>query len=256
MTSDTQPTRTTDPRDPQRWTRAQLVEPSAAGYVHVGVSSGPWRGPVPTPRRARRHILRRMHLAQQALRTHPSVARVDVFRALLRPPGGGDRVPGGEQRSVAYDAVMLVETSDLGTAEDLLEQSPLADAVGDLRQLGTDVVAFAGANVRRIGPVDHDRQGVFLFNYFTAADIEDNLFAWQYTAGWFQDQTGLDNSTVIQPADASVPYRLVNHCRWDNLRDVVPSLALKPSFRRFVLRVFAENGVAPHPILYRLHRPR
>jgi len=79
---------------------------------------------------------------------------------------------------------------------------------------------------------------------------------WQYTAGWFQDQTGLTNSTVLQPVDPeSVPHRLVNHCWWDRRRDVLPSLVFKRSFHNFVLRVFAENGVAPRPILYRLLRP-
>jgi hypothetical protein len=82
-----------------------------------------------------------------------------------------------------------------------------------------------------------------------------NLFAWQYTAGWFEDQTGLDNSTVLRPVDPDgVPYSLVNHCRWDRLRDVLPSLLFKRSFRGFVLRVFAENRVAPRPILYTLLR--
>lgn len=46
----------------------------------------------------------------------------------------------------------------------------------------------------------------------------------------------------------------VDHCRWDHLRDVLPSLLFKPSFRNFVLRVFSDNGVAPRPVLYKLHR--
>jgi hypothetical protein len=34
----------------------------------------------------------------------------------------------------------------------------------------------------------------------------------QYPAGWFRDQTGLDNSTVLLPDETSEPrYRLVNH---------------------------------------------
>ena len=39
----------------------------------------------------------------------------------------------------------------------------------------------------------------FLFNYFYADDSEQNIKVWDYTAGWFQYQTGLDNSTVILP---------------------------------------------------------
>jgi hypothetical protein len=104
-----------------------------------------------------------------------------------------------------------------------------------------------------IAPVDHRRQGVFLFNYFSAKDVESNLFAWQYTARWFQDQPGLDNSTVLQPLGGDRAYTLVNHCRWERMRDVLPSLVFKRSFRDFVLRVFDDNAVAPRPILYRVH---
>lgn len=74
--------------------------------------------------------------------------------------------------------------------------------------------------------------------------------------GWFHDETGLDNSTVLQPtAGSRVPYTLVNHARWDRLRDVLPALLLRRSFRSFVLRVFADNRVTPNPILYRLRKP-
>ncbi|TFC29127.1 hypothetical protein E3O25_05585 [Cryobacterium sp. TMT1-3] len=61
------------------------------------------------------------------------------------------------------------------------------------------------------------------------------MYAWQYTAGWFQDQTGLDNLTVLQPVDDG-PFSLVNHCRWDHLVDVMPDLAFKRSFEERGLR--------------------
>lgn len=75
------------------------------------------------------------------------------------------------------------------------------------------MLSFAGSNARRIAPVDHERQP-------RAAD--------------------------------EVPYAIVNHCRWDHVRDVVPALLLKRSLRSFVLRAFAEKRVVPEPLLYRL----
>ena len=58
---------------------------------------------------------------------------------------------------------------------------------------------------------------------------------------------------MLLPDDTSEPrYRLINHARWDRLRDVLPSLLLKPSFRTYVLAHFRANGVAAMPILYRL----
>lgn len=240
---------------PDSWTRARLVEPSTAGFVHVGASSGPWRFPVALPRARRTSILALMRTAAAALRDDPRVVRADVFEGTLRPPGRRPNAAGPDIPDADFDAVLLVETVDIAGATDLPGDGVLARLEADLREAAARTLVFAGSNARRIAVVDHERQGVFLFNYFSARDVTANLFAWQYTAGWFQDQTGLDNSTVLQPVEPDgVPYTLVNHCRWDRLRDVVPALLFKRTFRSFVLRVFGENHVAPRPILYRLHR--
>lgn len=237
------------------WTTARLVEPTSAGFLYLGVSSGRWLVPFALPRPRRRRILALMEETAGTLRRDPRVARADVFAAVLRPPGG-NAGRGGDVPEADFDAVLLIETSAVADAAAVAAEGALADLVGTLEQLAPRTLVFAGSNVRRIGPVDHDRQGVFLFNYFSAGDVDTNLDAWQYTAGWFQDETGLDNSTVLQPADPATPYTLVNHCRWDRLRDILPALVFKRSFRTFVLRVFARNGVVPRPILYKLHRGR
>jgi hypothetical protein len=115
------------------------------------------------------------------------------------------------------------------------------------------VYATSATNVKRIGPVDHSGGGVFLFNYFVADRQDQNIAVWHYTAGWFQRETCLDNSTVLLPSRADeAGYTLINHCRWPRLRDVLPSLLFKRSFRRYVLEHFEANDTAPIPILYRL----
>ena len=237
-----------------RWTRVRLIHPSASGFVYIGANSGPWRLPIALPTARRASILSLMNAAADALRDDPRVVRAEVFRALLRPPGG--RVANDRTPPPAFDAVLLVETTTVAAAAVLLQNRAIHELLADLQDTADRTLMFAASNARRIGPVDHDHQGVFLFNYFSADDVEATLRAWQYTAGWFQDETGLDNSTVLQPvAPGNLPYTVVNHCRWHRLRDVLPSLVLKGSFRSFVLRVFADHRVIPHPILYRLHRP-
>jgi hypothetical protein len=58
---------------------------------------------------------------------------------------------------------------------------------------------------------------------------------------------------LLVPLEPSpVDYTVINHCRWDHYRDVLPSLLFKPSFRRFVLASFEANDTAATPILYRL----
>jgi hypothetical protein len=83
--------------------------------------------------------------------------------------------------------------------------------------------------------------------------LDINLQVWNYTAGWFQDQTGLDNSTVLLPDEANqVPYTIINHCRWDGLRNILPALLFNRSFKPFVLNNFEQNNTAAIPVLYKL----
>ena len=70
-----------------------------------------------------------------------------------------------------------------------------------IRAAASYVHIVSATNARHIGPVDHARQGTFLFNHFYADSVVQNLEVWNYTAGWFQAETGLDNSTVLLPDD-------------------------------------------------------
>lgn len=233
------------------WTRARLMEPTSSGFVHVAASSGRWTLPFALPRARRRALLAAMSDAAAALRGDSRVLRADVFRGLVRPPDG-DLATSGVP-AADFDAVLLIETRTVADASSLRDDDVVARLIADLARTAAGTLVFTASNVRRMGPVDHERQGVFLFNYFAADDVDTNLYAWQYTAGWFHDETGLDNSTVLQPADSPGPYTLVNHARWDRLGYVLPALLFKRSFRTFVLRVFTDNHVTPSPLLFRLH---
>ena len=243
----------TMPVDPStRWTKVALTEPSTSGYVHFAVSAAGWPIPLALPSRTRRAVRRRMHVLAAATRARNDVLEATVFTALVRPPGGRDAAA-----DVTYDLVLLVETRTVDAARELLASDLWTQHAQPVVAASRDHLQFVATNARRIAPVDHSRRGVFLFNYFSAPTVEANLHAWQYTAGWFQDQTGLDNSTVLQPVESSdTPFSLVNHCRWDHLVDVMPDLMFKPSFESFVLRVFEDNGVAPRPLLFRISRRR
>ncbi|GAA1057324.1 hypothetical protein GCM10017608_34590 [Agromyces luteolus] len=233
------------------WTTARLVEPSTNGFLFVGISSGRWPIPPAVPSKRRRAALGRLHRLRALFATVDGVRRADVFRATLVPPGTSRGFEGQYADRAVYDAVLLVETGSVDDAA-ALAAHPAVTALGE--EFPTRLT-FAARNVRRIGPVDHERPGVFLFNYFTADDVAGNLHAWQYTAGWFQDETALDNSTVLEPLDGA-SFTVVNHCRWDHYRDIVPALVTRRSFRTFVLRTFADHRVAPRPVLYALDRSR
>jgi hypothetical protein len=84
-------------------------------------------------------------------------------------------------------------------ARNLLQSTALRDVQARLRDSSEDLYITLASNIRRIGSVDHRRRGIFLFNYFFAASEGQNLDVFDYTAGWFQDETGLDNSELMRP---------------------------------------------------------
>ncbi|GAA1213893.1 hypothetical protein [Rhodoglobus aureus] len=65
----------------------------------------------------------------------------------------------------------------------------------------------------------HDSARPILAAHADDADVNVNvnLHAWQYTAGWFQAETDLDNSTVFSELGDNSLFALINHCRWDRL---------------------------------------
>jgi hypothetical protein len=71
-------------------------------------------------------------------------------------------------------------------------------------------------NARRIGDVDTTRQGLFLFNHFAADDTGVMLQLWDYLAGWYVVETGLDNSVALAPMEGEKSdYAIVNWARWE-----------------------------------------
>jgi hypothetical protein len=233
--------------------KAKLVEPTRSGYLLVAAEID--RRPMFLPNsRTKRALVRSVMELLPALRADERVLEAVAFDGLLAPARPGEVLKDRPEVPIArFDLAVLVETSTLETAEALEREEPWTTLARMIEARSRRSYRLRAHNVRRMGPVDHRRNGVFLFNYFFADRTDLNLAAWQYTAGWFRDQTGLDNSTVLLPDATSEPrYRLVNHARWDHLWNVVPALIFKRTFRTYVLRHFAANGVAAQPVLYRL----
>ncbi|SEF18493.1 hypothetical protein [Jiangella alba] len=186
--------------------------------------------------------------------------RATVFRGFAHLVFGENHrllrraVTSGRLRARArYDVVVLVETVSPRAAEDLRDHAAYQQLAGRVRRAARRTFEFAAASPRSMGDVETGRPGVFLFNFFYADDERDLVPVWEYTAGWWNVATGLDNSRVLAPLDGEPrDYGIVNHCRWDRLRDVAPKMLVRSSFRRFVLANFAANGISAQPMLYRL----
>jgi hypothetical protein len=237
----------------RRFPQAKLIEPTTSGYLLLAAAVD--RRPMFLPNsRTKRRLLRHVQNLLATLRSDQRVLEANAFDGLLTPARRGELLNQRPGVPIArFDLAVLVETTSPESAAELEAEALWGELVATIQATSHHSYRLRAHNLRRMGPVDHHHQGVFLFNYFYADRTDTNLAAWQYTAGWFADQTGLDNSTVLAPDATSEPrYRLVNHARWDRLWDVLPSLIFKRSFHSYVLAHFQANGVAAMPVLYRL----
>ncbi|QYO77598.1 hypothetical protein [Devosia salina] len=231
--------------------KVHLIEPKASGYIHVAAEIDPIRpfGLGARSSRKREALALAKSLARRLERKAGAI-RATVFVGRLLPPGSHH--PQGVHKP-ASDLVILIETADMAAAKALQGNSIYAELIEGLKARSTYLHVVRAANGRRIGSVDFSRDGVFLFNYFHGEQPRKLIPIWEYTAGWFEDRTGLDNSELLVPEPGQgSEYGLINHCRWDHWHDILPDLALRPTFKSYVLDNFAANGVSPMPILYSL----
>lgn len=239
--------------------RVSLVESTDSRYVHLAATiDDPLLSFLPvylSNSDGKQALISKCKRLCADLASTDGVVEATVFSAVLRPPGGGGEYLEQTEESVYvadFDLAVLVEVENEAALERLERNQSYRDLESAMKDAARGFHRVTGTNERRIGPVDHDTDGVFLFNYFFAEDTERNLQVWEYTAGWFQAETGLDNSTLIVPDDPNQSeYTIINHCRWDKLRDVLPALLVRRTFRSYVLANFAANNVAPMPILYK-----
>ncbi|MGR3322066.1 MAG: hypothetical protein ACU0DK_09060 [Pseudooceanicola sp.] len=235
-----------------RFDKVSLIPPDRRGYAWIGAEvdrRAPFFFRLKSARK--RRVLDRLRRAARDARA-AGAEEANVFEAVLVPPGRGRYLRSrADIATKTYDAVLLLAFPDMAAARAWRDAA--GSLMAELREDARSADIACAENARRIGPVDHESPGIFLFNYFVADSRARNLAVWEHTAGWFQQATGLDNSTLLVPeAEAEIPQSVINHCRWDGLGDIVPHLLFRPSFRSFVLKAFELNRTAAVPVLYRL----
>ena len=245
--------------DSLEFPRVSLKLPTKNSYIHIAAEiDRPLAPYIPIylfDSERKRDLISDSKALCNSLVEEEYVVEATVFKAILVPPGRGayleqtDR----EVHIAQFDVTILIEVVDAEALDTLRENHAYLrlEAMVEVESSYHHVVS--ATNVKRIDAVDHDRDGVFLFNYFFAESTEQNIAIWEYTAGWFESETGLDNSTLLLPDDPEhSEYALINHCRWDSLRNLLPTLIFDSSFEEYVLENFEANRVAAMPILYKL----
>jgi hypothetical protein len=235
-----------------RYRPATLVEPPGCGYLLLSADVEPPTGrrPFPGTSATKTALLGRLKSAAADLARLDAVERATVYRTVLAPPPAG--YARKVERPARFDVHVLVETTSPDQLTALEASEPYAQLRKELDTGASRVDTMPARCVKCIADVDKTRPGLFLFNYFVAEDADLALKLWDHLTGWFMTETGLDNSTVLEPTDRS-QYAFVNHARWDH---GVPRLWLrmftKPSFWSFVQKNMNENRTGSMPTLCRL----
>jgi hypothetical protein len=182
-----------------------------------------------------------------------TVQRATVYRAIMvAPPTGYAKQ---QATHVArYDVVVLLETTSPEVLGEVQATQPCKLLVEAVTEAATDVHVMTARCPKRVGDVDKTRQGLFLFNYFVADDSSVALQLWDYLAGWYAVETGLGNSTLLEPL-GDADYVFVNHARWDHsLPRFMLRQLTRPSFRSYLLANLQANrtGGNAHPLPARL----
>jgi hypothetical protein len=223
-----------------KYGKAALLEPAPYGYIYVGATiDPPSRLPFVRQSTRRDEVLARLKTLAGRLEARGDVVKATVYRAVLIPP-----IPGGPR----FDAVVLIETTTPETIAGVRSSEPYKELI----EAAGEPQVMTARNLKRLGDVDKDRPGLFLFNHFTAADADVAARLWDHLAGWYAAETGLDNSTLLAPIDAA-PYVFVNHARWDyGLVRLTARQFAKPSFTTYVRANLRANKTVAMPILFKL----
>jgi hypothetical protein len=236
--------------------QVSLKEPLGSGFIviaaEVDKKTSFWG-----ESKAKKTLISELKTLQSNLENDDNILETTLFKASLFPPGrDGEYIKKRKQSKsfhIAYDIVLLIELKSIEKIKELKTSKGFVEIIDKIEKSSTYHFIFNAKNLRRIDSVNHKKKGVFLFNFFVAESKEQNLGIWEYTAGWFQDQTNLNNSTLFDSIDPQQDtYSVINHCRWDSFLDILPSLIFKKTFKTYVLENFAANDVAAIPILYKL----
>lgn len=238
-----------------KFPKVRLQPPNESGYLLLALEVDDKAPLFITESNKKKEVLKKSKALLKTIQQIDYVHNTALFKARFIPPGRGGFIKkrANQVHIAQYDVVILIETTEYTDLDRLKKQIDVIQLEKLAIENSGHLHIATAKNIRRMGDVNHDKQGVFLFNFFYADNVAQNLKVWEYTAGWFQDQTGLDNSTLLRTQnDDKRLYSVINHCRWDKLSDILPFLIFKATFKTYVLANFEVNNTTPIPILYKL----
>lgn len=241
------------------YSKAQFIEPTSLGYIHIGAEVQPPRLPVTLlPTRGKKAtLLKGLKQCARQLEQLDTVETATVFKAVTLPPF--HRFPyikdhRDSLRLARFDVAVLIETSSPAVVPDVQDTSIYGKLVDAIRSEATQMHVMTARNEKRIADVDKTRDGLFIFNHFVADDATVMLELFDHLAGGYEAETGLNNSTLLVPFDDDdADYVAINNARWDvsRLRFLWWEMT-NPGLRNYVQDNLKANQAGSMPVLYRL----
>jgi len=117
------------------------------------------------------------------------VVRATVYRAVLIPPGR--RPPfRPDLEPPRFDVTVLIETDPPGSAGRVAGSAPVVTARNLLRESAARLAQMQARCVRAIADVDKRPAGIYLFNFWAAADTGEALEIWEHFRAVFHAPPG------------------------------------------------------------------
>jgi len=236
--------------------KAELITPNSKGYIQIAaqIDSTPFPFFIRMSKK-KREIIKYIDNLLTSIAKLNGIETISSFKTMVIPPAKHayfEKVK-SNIHVANFDYAILIEAESVEIAKSIRHNSLMKNIEEYLKEQANDMHISTFKNARRIHEVDKTTKGVFLFNYFYAADVKKLLPVWEYTAGWFTKETGLNNSTLLIPLEGEPSdFGVINHCKWDKLFDFLPSLLFKKSLRRYVVDNFDANQIASMPMLYKV----
>jgi hypothetical protein len=239
-----------------KYGKAPLIDPSPLGYIHIGAAIDPPSRPGPVFRigKEKKALLRRVKERSLALVQRPDVVRATVFRAVAFMPGGEYIKEHPEKPAPNFDVVVLVEAESQEAVPSVQGSEEYRALLSELDTVAKRLHVIRAKNLKRIADVDKSRQGTFVFNHLIGDDPDVLLEHWEWLGGWYQVETGLDNSTLFVPLEGErSDYVAINNARWNiSLPHLILKQLPKRSFWNYVAKNLDAHEIGAWPVFYKL----
>jgi hypothetical protein len=147
----------------------RLIEQTTSTYLHIAAEVDT-RLPFLPGSRTKKQLIARCKGWCAQLAREPGVIDASVFTAILIPPIPEDFL--AKRRDsvhvARFDVSVLIECKNTEVLDAICRLPAYSEMERTIRAAASYVHVISATNPRHIGPVDHARQGVFLFNYFFA----------------------------------------------------------------------------------------